>query len=160
VLLLDNSAWARLMQGIVPKERAETIAAWMDRGEVAVSLPFLLEAGYSARSAADRTALMARLDRLPRVIIDREVERLALQAQQELADVGHHRLAPPDVMIAACAHRAEAGVLHYDGDYDVLSERTSLVFDSEWLAPPGSLQASQRAGSTACRSSVADSVEL
>jgi hypothetical protein len=139
VLLLDNSVWARLMQGIVPKERAETIAAWMDRDEVAVSLPFLLEAGYSARSAADRAALMVRLDRLPRIAIDREVERLALRAQQELAGVGHHRLAPMDVMIAACAHRAEAGVLHYDGDYDVLRERTSLVFESVWLAPPGSL---------------------
>jgi hypothetical protein len=42
-------------------------------------------------------------------------------------------------MIAACAYRAEAGVLHYDGDYDVLRERTSLVFESEWLAPSGSL---------------------
>lgn len=125
-MLLDNSAWSRLMQGIVPKERADTVAEWMDRDEVAVSLPFLLEAGYSARSAADRTALMARLNRLPRIPLDAEVERLALQAQRELADVGHHRLAPMDVMIAACAHRAEAGVLHYDGDYDILRERTSL----------------------------------
>ena len=42
-------------------------------------------------------------------------------------------------MIAACAHRAEAGVLHYDGDYDILAERTTLEFDSVWLAPPGTL---------------------
>jgi hypothetical protein len=26
-----------------------------------------------------------------------------------------------DVIIAACAHKAEAGVLHYDGDYDILA---------------------------------------
>jgi hypothetical protein len=44
-----------------------------------------------------------------------------------------------DVMIAACAHRAEAGVLHYDGDYDILAKHTSLIFDSEWLAPAGTL---------------------
>lgn len=139
MLLLDNSAWARLIQSVVPKDRAETIAERMDRREIAVCLPFLLEAGYSARSAADRTALMARLDRLPRIMIDGEVERLAMQAQRELADIGHHRLAPLDVMIAACAHRAEAGVLHYDADYDILAEHTSLTFDSLWLTPPGTL---------------------
>jgi predicted nucleic acid-binding protein len=139
VLLLDNSAWARLIQAVVPKERAETIAQWMDRDEIAVCLPFLLEAGYSARSAVDRTALMARLGQLPRIAIDSEVERMALRAQRELAEVGHHRLAPMDVIIAACAHRAEAGVLHYDGDYDILAEHTSLRFDSEWLVPSGTL---------------------
>jgi predicted nucleic acid-binding protein len=53
--------------------------------------------------------------------------------------VGHHRLPPIDVMIAACAHEAEAGVLHYDRDYDILASRTSLEFESEWLVPPGSL---------------------
>ena len=139
MLLLDNSAWVRLLQGVVPKTRTSAIAEWMEASELAVCLPFLLEAGYSARSAADRKSLMARFDELPRVAIDVEGERLALQAQRELAEVGHHRLAPIDVMIAACAHRAEAGVLHYDGDYDILAEHTSLVFESEWLAPAGTL---------------------
>jgi predicted nucleic acid-binding protein len=111
----------------------------MDRDEIAVCLPFLLEAGYSARSALDHKALMARLRQLPAIAIDGEVERMALQAQRDLAEIGHHRLAPADVMIAACAHRAESGVLHYDGDYDALAEHTSLVFESVWLAPPGSL---------------------
>lgn len=111
----------------------------MEAGELAVCLPFLLEAGYSARSAADRKALMARFAELPRVAIDGEVERDALQAQRELVEIGHHRLPPADVLIAACAHRAEAGVLHYDGDYDVLAKHTSLVFESEWLAAPGTL---------------------
>ena len=139
MLLLDNSAWARLLTGVVPPERARTVAGWMEDGALAVCLPFLLEAGYSARSAADRQLLMAQLAELPQVAIDGEVEGLALRAQRELAEVGHHRLAPMDVMIAACAHRAEAGVLHYDGDYDLLVEHTSLVFESEWLAAPGSL---------------------
>ncbi len=42
-------------------------------------------------------------------------------------------------MIAGCAHRAKAGVLHYDCDYDILAEHTSLVFESEWLMLPGTL---------------------
>jgi hypothetical protein len=133
VLLLDNSAWSRLVEGVVPDDRARTIAEWFRRRELAVCLPFLLEAGYSARSAADRKTLMTRFDKLPRVAIDSEVERMALLAQRELAEIGHHHLAPMDVIIAACAHWAEAGVLHYDGDYDILAEHTSLAFESVWL---------------------------
>lgn len=139
MLLLDNSAWSRLLQGIVPKDRAEMIGDWMDQQEAAVCLPFLLEAGYSAQSAPKYRSMMAKFDRLPRIAVDSEVERLALQAQRELAEIGHHRLSPMDVMIAACAHRTEGGVLHYDGDYDLLAEHTSLVFESEWLAVPGTL---------------------
>jgi predicted nucleic acid-binding protein len=139
VLLLDNSAWARLIAGVVPHARGKTIAEWMSRGELAVCLPFLLEAGYSARSAADRMTLMARLTKLPKTSINPEVERISLDAQRELAEVGHHRLAPADLIIAACAHRSEAGVLHYDRDYDLIAEHTSLVFESVWLAPPGTL---------------------
>jgi predicted nucleic acid-binding protein len=69
----------------------------------------------------------------------RHRRRLALHAQRELAEIGHHRLAPSDVVIAACAHAAGMRVLHYDSDYDVLAERTSLSFEREWLAPRGTL---------------------
>lgn len=139
MLLLDNSAWSRILDGAVDEERAETVAGWIEQRYLATSLPFLLEAGYSARSAADHQALMAQFDLLPRIHIDRGTERLALQAQRELALVGHHRLAPTDLLIAACAHEAGAGVLHYDGDYDIIAARTSLQFESEWLGPPGTL---------------------
>ena len=40
---------------------------------------------------------------------------------------------------SACAHRAEAGVLHYDRAYDLLVEHTNLRFESVWLAPAGTL---------------------
>jgi len=107
--------------------------------QLATSLPFLLEAGYSARSGTERAAMMSNLGRLPRVQLDRVVEQLAMQAQRELAEIGHHRLAPADIVIAACAHSAGMGVLHYDGDYDLLAEHTSLAFQSEWLTAPGTL---------------------
>jgi predicted nucleic acid-binding protein len=139
VLLLDNSAWARLSSDRLEKDRAETVAGWMSEQQLATCLPFLLEAGYSARSGVERAAMMLDLARLPRVAIDRDVERMALQAQRELAEVGHHRLAPADVVIAACAHTASMDVLHYDRDYDVLVELTGLAFESEWLAPAGTL---------------------
>ena len=139
MLLLDNSAWSQLGQDHVEDERVREIAEWIIQREIAICMPFLLEAGYSAQSAVSHREMMAKFDRLPRVMIDGEVERLAMQAQRELAEIGHHRLAPMDVIIAACAHQAEAGVLHYDGDYDTLAEHTALMFDSVWLAPPGTL---------------------
>ncbi len=139
MLLLDNSAWARLASDRLDGERAQEVGEWMHDMQLATCLPFLLEAGYSARSGGERAIMMSELARLPRIEIDRDVERHALEAQRELAEVGHHRLAPADVVIAACAHTAGMGVLHYDGDYDVLAEHTSLEFDSEWLAPPGAL---------------------
>ena len=61
-------------------------------------------------------------------------------AQRQLARVGHHRLPPVDLLIAALADRYQLGVLHYDHDYDVLTERTDLRFDSAWLVPAGSLR--------------------
>ncbi len=83
--------------------------------------------------------MMGRVEQLPRVDVDEEVERLALAAQRELADVGHHRLPPTDLVIAACAHRGGSGVLHYDHDYDLIAKHTRLCFESVWLAEPGSL---------------------
>jgi predicted nucleic acid-binding protein len=139
VLLIDNSAWARLASGRLDPDRAETVAAWIGDLQLATCLPFLLEAGYSARSGHERSAMTADLERLPRVEIDKDVEGAALDAQRELAQVGHHRLAPADVMIAACAHVAGMGVLHYDSDYDLLVKHTGLQFRSEWLAQPGVL---------------------
>ncbi|HEY4810730.1 MAG TPA: PIN domain-containing protein [Solirubrobacteraceae bacterium] len=139
MLLFDNSAWARLESSRLDEDRAEEISRWMEERQLATCLPFLLEAGYSTRSGREHAATMADLAYLPHVEINRDVEQLALGAQRELADIGHHRLAPVDVIIAACAHVAGWGVLHYDRDFDLLAEQTILSFESEWLAPPGTL---------------------
>jgi predicted nucleic acid-binding protein len=139
VLLIDNSAWARLASPRLDATRAETVATWMGDLQLATSLPFLLETRYSARSGRERSAMMADLAKLPRVEIDKHIEAAALEAQRELAEIGHHRLPPADVMIAACAHVAGMDVLHYDSDYDLLAEHTSLSFRSEWLTQPGVL---------------------
>lgn len=139
MLLLDNSAWSRLLGAKVSPERRQTVAEWIDEKRLAVCLPFLLEAGYSARSGADHGKLLRRLEQLPRLPIAEKVERVALDAQYDLATVGHHRLSPTDLVIAACAHLAQGGVLHYDRDYDLILEHTRLSFESVWLAEPGTL---------------------
>jgi predicted nucleic acid-binding protein len=137
MMLLDNSAWARLAQ--LGAARADEIADALEAGEIAACLPFLLEAGYSARNAADHADLLAELLALPQVAIDARVEQRALDAQHQLARIGHHRLPPVDLLQAALAERHELAILHYDRDYDVLAERTDLRFESVWLAPRGKL---------------------
>ena len=140
MLLLDNSAWSRVVAGGLPADRAEVVAEWVEQRQLVICLPFLLEAGYSARTSADYREMMDEFDLLfPRVEMAAAMEERALLAQRELAVRGHHRLAPIDVMIAACAHEIGAGVLHYDRDYDLIVERTSLSFESAWLAPVGTL---------------------
>jgi predicted nucleic acid-binding protein len=140
VLLLDNSAWSRVVAGGLPDDRAETVAGWLEQRQLAICLPFLLEAGYSARASADYQEMMDEFDLLfPRVEVAAAMEDRALLAQRELAARGQHRLAPIDVMVAACAHETGAGVLHYDRDYDLIAEHTSLSFESVWLAPAGTL---------------------
>ena len=135
MLLIDNSAWARRR---LPRAR-ERLATAMEAGDIAVCLPFLLEAGYSARFGDDHSALLADLALLPHVEIDSHVARLALRAQGQLAAAGHHRLPPTDIVIAACAHRTGYAVLHYDGDYNRIAAHTTLEFESDWVAPAGSL---------------------
>ena len=140
MLLLDNSAWARLSSLALPDARRLEVAALIEDGLIAVCAPFLLEAGWSARGAAHHDQLLADLLQLPRVTIDSEVEDAAIGAQQALARRGHHRSASPsDLLIAACAHTRGSGVLHYDRDYDVLLEITDLDYESHWLAPAGAL---------------------
>lgn len=140
MLLVDNSAWARLESPTLADARRAEIAAMIENGEIAVCAPFLLEAGWSARGATDHDDLLAGLLRLPYVAIDADVEAAALAAQRDLAHRGQHRSASPsDLLIAACAHINGAGVLHYDRDYDRLVELTGLQFASYWLAPAGTV---------------------
>jgi predicted nucleic acid-binding protein len=140
VLLLDNSAWARIVGGVLDDQRAGTVAEWIEQRQLATCLPFLLEVGYSAQSGADHKAILDELESFPSVGLTVDTERRAAQTQRELAATGHHRLAPIDIMIAACAHEVGAGVLHYDRHYDILATSTSLQFQSEWLVPPGTLR--------------------
>jgi predicted nucleic acid-binding protein len=138
-LLIDHSAWIPLSDPALPDARAIELGDELEAGGLAVCLPFFLEAGYSARRAREYAELREELLVLPRVILDEASERRALDAQQQLLRVGHHRMPPVDLLIAALADRHELGVLHYDSDFDLILEKTDLEFHSEWLMPRGSL---------------------
>ncbi|MGI8593948.1 MAG: PIN domain-containing protein [Solirubrobacteraceae bacterium] len=138
-LVLDNSAWARLNDRSLPEERVVEIANALEEGRVATCLPFLLEAGFSARSARYHDALIEELLALPLLHIDEATELRAVDAQRQLARAGHHRLPPVDLILAAIADNHGLGILHYDSDYDLLNAKTNLRFQSVWLAPRGTL---------------------
>jgi len=145
--LLDNSAWARMCSPTrVPSGRRTELADSITAGEIFVCLPFMLEAGYSARNALAHDELLCELLALPWAAIDATVEERALEAQAQLARVGHHRLPPVDLLIAAIAERHRLGVLHYDADYDIIADRTDLSFESVWLADRGTLWARRETG--------------
>jgi predicted nucleic acid-binding protein len=138
-LLLDNSAWARVADPALEDKRAAELAEALEDGRIAACLPFLLEAGYSARSARDHDELLTDLRALPYYAIDEAVERRSLDAQAQLARIGHHRLPPVDLLVAALADCHQLGVLHYDRDYDLIADKTDLRFASVWVAPAGTL---------------------
>ncbi|MDQ3587469.1 MAG: PIN domain-containing protein [Actinomycetota bacterium] len=139
MLLLDMSAYARLGHPALSAERRDELHRAATERRLGTCLPFLLEVGYSTRSAPDHRELLEELSGLPSFPIDAEAERRALDAQQQLARVANHRLPPADLIIAAVADRHECGVLHYDAHYDTIAQMTDLRFEAVWLAGPGSL---------------------
>jgi predicted nucleic acid-binding protein len=137
--LFDASAWLRSDHADLSDSRADEVAEDWEEGRLGVCLPFLLEAGYAARSARNHNELFEELLGLPFFGFDAKVERRAIDVHAQLARIGHHRVPPVDVMIAAIAERHGIGVLHYDSHYDMLVAKTDLEFHSQWLMPAGSL---------------------
>lgn len=99
-----------------------------------------LEILLSAQSAGDYDALAEELAALRALPTEASTFARALEVQRTLAHRGglHHRSVKiADLVIAASAEAAEAVLLHYDADFDRISEVTGQ--DSEWIAPRGSL---------------------
>jgi predicted nucleic acid-binding protein len=140
-VILDNSAWARLLGGRVPAAVARRWEQALARDEVLVCDPFRIEALYSARDAKDYMSLSEELDALGQAPCDRVVWQIAQSAQHALASDRRvsHRIKPVDLLVAAAAHHYGVGVLHYDHDFDTLAAHAGLSFGSRWLAKRGTL---------------------
>jgi predicted nucleic acid-binding protein len=141
LVLLDTSVWARLRDGRISGSPARRLYDQIERGDLALTEPLLLEMRYSARDGTDFKLLAEELDAIPLLSLEPAAIRRSLDAQVQLAalpDVSH-RVKPIDLLVAAVAEHHHAAVLHYDADYELLSERTDLAFESVWAAKRGSL---------------------
>lgn len=132
----DTSAWARAAAPEVAATWKEAAAA----GDLVICPVVTLELLYDApdRDQVERVAsACAALRQAP---ITRTVTDAAILAIRELAARGadgSHRVRIADALIAAAAAERGFGVLHYDHHFDRLAE--VLAFDSQWVAPPGSI---------------------
>jgi predicted nucleic acid-binding protein len=135
IFIADKSIWARSHREPVRDEWAEAIEARQIRTCNITTLELL----YSARSRAEFEELEEELGALSNVPVTASVCRAALTAMRQLAgrSDGYHRVPIPDYLVAACAEDAGIGVLHYDGDFDRLTE--VLSFESRWASPAGTL---------------------
>lgn len=135
ILLADTSAWHR-------SRHPDVAAEWrrvLDEDLVATTVPIRLEVLYGAQDAAQYDAISSELDGLHQLECDAPALARALAVQQLLAHSRplHHRVAVPDLIIAAVAEFAGAAVWHYDHDFDRIAAITGQ--DVVWIAPPGSL---------------------
>lgn len=133
--LVDTSALARLS---VP-EVTDVLRPRIDAGRIAITAVTWLEIGYSARSRSDHDESQQRiLERLQIVYGSPRSERRAIEVQQALMDVGHHRTVKlPDLLIASTAEVEGLTVLHYDADFDRIAAITDQPV--EWVVPAGTV---------------------
>jgi predicted nucleic acid-binding protein len=133
VYLGDKSALARMGVTAV-RQRLEPLVI---DGLLATCGIIDLEVGYSARNADIHAAISAERHALPRASLDDDVFDRALSVQGLLARRGQHRLAIPDLIIAAAAEKAGLTVLHYDADFERIADVTQQAH--EWIVPRGSI---------------------
>lgn len=133
--LADTSAWHRSRHPAI----AEEWRRLLDADAIATTAPIRLEVLYSARSARDYDAVAAELDALHQLPCDLAAMDRAQEVQRRLAHVRplHHRVAVPDLIIAAVAELRGAIVWHYDQDFERIAAITGQQV--AWIAEPGTL---------------------
>jgi predicted nucleic acid-binding protein len=133
--LADTSALARLRHPAV----AATLIPLMDAGVVATCGVIEFELGWATRSSSEFDQLRA--DRelgYEWLAIHDEDWRRALDVQATLWRSGRIRAVGfPDLLIAAVAERERVTLLHYDSDYDLITQVTGQP--AEWVVPRGTV---------------------
>ena len=132
----DTSAWARADTPAVADAWRHAAA-----GDALIGCPVVtLELLFDARDQTQVETVAGHLGALRSAPVTQSVTAAAIWAVRELArtgSAGAHRVRVPDALIAAAAAERGFGVLHYDAHYDRLA--TVLAFDSQWVAPAGSI---------------------
>ena len=133
LFLADKSALARMHHD----EVANRLSPLIVDGYVATCPIVDLEVLYSARSLQDYESIAAERRAMTSFPITEVITSRALEVQNQLAQRGQHRVALPDLLIAAVAELNGLVVLHYDADYERIAAVTGQP--TEWIVPRGSL---------------------
>ncbi|HEU4947729.1 MAG TPA: PIN domain nuclease [Kribbella sp.] len=132
--LIDKSALARLAVGDV----AAVLRGLVESGLTATAGMVTLEMLYSARNGDDHGRILAGMQAHEWLYIEDEDFGRAIEVQRQLAASGRHRaVSLADLLIAAVAERHGVTVLHYDADFDLISEVTGQP--TRWVVPRGSI---------------------
>lgn len=131
--LIDKSAYTRIR---IPSVR-EVVEPLLLDDRVAVSPMVTLELLYSAKSTEDYDRLSALLGELPSATMNAATWSVALDLQRRLSRRGQHRIAIPDLLIAAAAIQYDLVVLHYDKDFDLIAAVSDL--QHQWVVDKGSV---------------------
>lgn len=130
--LIDKSALARASK----PEVAAVLVPRIEAGLVGISVVTELEVGFSARSTRDHDDALRLIARLIPVVMPIRAEQLVRDLQRQLVQRGLHRaVSVPDLLVAATAAASDLTVLHYDRDFDLISDVTGQPV--EWVVPAG-----------------------
>lgn len=133
--LADTSALARLRHHTV----AAVLGPLIETGLVATCGVIEFELGWATRTVADLDQLRTDRDIGYEWLATHDEDwRRALQVQATLWDRGQIRaVGLPDLLIAAVAERERVTVMHYDSDYDLITNITGQPM--QWVVPRGSV---------------------
>ena len=130
--LADTSAFTRLNKPHV----AAAIGPLIAEGKIALCAPVAFELGFSARNGTDHDAIMSRINAFETAPTTEGDHQRALEVQRLLAHQGHHRaLSLVDALVAAIAETRNLTVLHYDADFELVSNLTNQP--NQWVVAPG-----------------------
>ena len=130
----DTSALARRGQSLV----ADRLMPLLESGLVARCTPTDLEAGFSSTSPQSHRAMREERSAWPFVEMTQQTLDRAVAVQDALAERSQQRGAKiADLLIAAAAEAAGLVVLHYDHDFDLITEITGQP--TEWILPAGTV---------------------
>lgn len=130
--LADTSAFTRLNKPHV----ASAIGPLIAEGKVALCAPVAFELGFSARSGADYQAIMSRIDAFEFAPATEGDHQRALDVQRLLAEQGQHRaVSLVDALVAAIAESRNLTILHYDADFELVSNTTGQP--NQWIVQSG-----------------------
>lgn len=119
--LVDTSVWSRRTQHSV----GAAISRSIERDEIGVTDPIVLELLRSARDARDLVGLASEYDALHRIELTPAMSARAREIQRALSFRGYHRgPSVTDLLAAAAAESVGAELWHCDRHFELIADVT------------------------------------